>query len=98
MNVVLCFDWIGRLGLLSLLIAWGLLSFGVGGTGPTLLLAASFIFSFIFIWFQIRLKVSGRMYLNDPKGFLLSCLLSMLAMVSTPILLVSYFGLIARAH
>jgi hypothetical protein len=92
------FDWSARLGLLGVLLAGGLLSLGVGGHLLILLLAASFIASFLYVWYQIRLKATGRNYQNDGQGLLWSCLLPLAAMAAVPALALHFFALITRAH
>jgi len=84
------FDWSARFGLLSALLAWALLASGTRGHLVIALMAASFVSSFLYVWYQLRLKAIGRAHQ------LLSCLLPLGAMGAIPLMLITFFPVALR--
>lgn len=75
---------------------WGLLASGVGGHLVIALMAASFVASFLFVWYQLHLKATGRDHQHDTQGLVLSCLLPLGAMGAIPLRLLSFFSVAVR--
>lgn len=90
------FDWSARFGLLSALLVWGLLASGVGGHLVIALMAASFVASYLYVWYQLRLKATGRAHQNDGLGLVLSCLLPLGAMGAIPLMMLTFFPVAFR--
>lgn len=77
------FDYLGRLSLVACVLAVVLLIFEKIGTIFFVALLVSSLGSFLYIWYQWRLKAIGKMYSSKSGGrdLLLACTLPIVVLI-----------------
>ncbi len=91
------FDWSARVGFISMLALCCLAFFQIGGMPFLLALAIAVFGSFLYVWYQARLRVQGLAY-RSGKDLIFACAVPLATILISIAVAFKNFGLLAAAY